>query len=149
VFAEADIARRQYAALLKYAEDPKGLPARLQKDRNSEMMAYDHGAAARSGLHLASWLTLGLYQHKDVLALDRERRMNRQLRFLETVADSSPQTEIVWNMDEVKKALDQLAAIGMPERAAQVIRKIQHQTNDAETRALCERALSNLGAAGQ
>jgi hypothetical protein len=30
-----------------------------------------------------------------------------------------------------------------------VIQRILHQTNDAETRAICERALSNLGAAGQ
>jgi hypothetical protein len=155
VFAEGDIARRQYAALLRYAADPRGLPARLQKDRNTEVTDYQHRPVARAGLHLATWFSLGIYSPKErpepelAAALDRERRMDHQLRFLETVADSSPQTEVVWNMDEVRRALDELAASGMPERAAQTIERILHQTDDAETRALCERALHSLGAAGQ
>jgi len=155
VFAEGDIARRQYSALLRYAADPKGLPVRLERDRNTEMIAYEHGALARAGFHLAHWFSLGIYSHQErqepnlSFALDRERRTGRQLRFLETVADSSPQTEIVWDMDEVRRALDELAASGMPERATQVIRRIMHQTTDAETRALCARALLSLSAAGQ
>ncbi len=155
VFKEGDIGRRQYAALLRYAADPKGLPAQLQRDRDAEMTAYVHRPAARVGLHLATWFSLGIYSHKERpesdldAALDRERRTNRELRFLETVADSSPQTEIVWDMDEVRRALDQLSANGMPERATQVIARIMRQTSDAETRELCQRALHNLGAAGQ
>lgn len=155
VFKEGDIGRRQYAALLRYAADPKGLPAKLQRDRNAERTAYVHRPAARAGLHLATWFSLGIYSHKErpevdlASVLDRERRTGRELRFLETVADSSPQTEIVWDMDEVRRALDQLSASGMPERATQVIARIMRQTSDAETRELCQRALHNLGAAGQ
>ena len=37
VFEETEIAERQYDALLRYAADPQGLPARLERDRNAEM----------------------------------------------------------------------------------------------------------------
>lgn len=46
IFDEGKIARRQYAALLKYADDPRGLPARIDRDRNEELEAYYHGFGA-------------------------------------------------------------------------------------------------------
>lgn len=154
VFEEADIALLQYDALLTYADDPDGLPADLERDRNAELTVYAHGAAARVGLNLAKWATLGIYSHHEeledgglVAALDDERRAERQVRFLEAVARSSPRPEVVWNMDEVKRALDDLASTGLPGRSAKVVERILAQTSDAETRALCERALVSLRAA--
>jgi hypothetical protein len=155
VFNEAKIARRQYAALLRYADDPHGLAARLEHDRNAELMAYEHGLAARAGLRLASLATLGLYAHHESAnprieaRLDEERRVARHVRFLETVTRSSPHPEVVWNMDEVKRVLDELAASGFPSRSAQLVERILRQTSDEETRALCQRAIQSLDAAGQ
>jgi hypothetical protein len=156
VFDESDIARRQYAALVKYAEDPNGLPARLRRDRNLEATGYEHGLMARAGMRILRAASFGAYTHQEhqgapLLAdLDRERRIEHNVRFLETVARSTPQTEVVWNMDAVKGAIDQLASAGFEQRAARVVEKILHQTNDEITRAMCERALRSLdGAAGQ
>ena len=105
VFEETEIAERQYDALLRYAADPDGLPARLDRDRNAELATYRHGLPARTGLRLAKWSTFGIYSHREMndstsleLALSRARRAASQIRFLETVAQSSPQPGVVWNI---------------------------------------------------
>jgi hypothetical protein len=157
VFEETEIANRQYDALLRYASDPSGLPARLERDRNAEMATHRHGIPARTGLRLAKWFSLGAYSHHEMddsagleAALDRERRAQRQIRFLETVAESSPRPEVVWNIAEVRSAVNELIATGLPPRSVQVVSRIMRETNDAEIRALCERALASVGsAAGQ
>ena len=65
VFQEAAIARRQYAALLRYAANPDGLRVRLEQDRNSERTALKHGWKARLGLHVANVMSLGVYRHQE------------------------------------------------------------------------------------
>ena len=108
VFNESHIARRRYAALLAYAINPNGLAVRLEKDRAAELSASKHSPVARAGLTLASITSFGMYSHSeterdtDLLpVLDVQRRAARELQFLETVADSTPKPELVWNMDEV------------------------------------------------
>jgi hypothetical protein len=157
VFEETEIAERQYDALMRYAADPEGLPARLERDRNAEMATYRHGFPTRAGLRLAKWVSLGIYSHREMkdnasleAAIGRERRAIRQIRFLETVAQSSPRPEVVWNIAAVRRAVNDLIATGVPPGATQVVSRIMQQTGDAEIRALCERALSSAGvAAGQ
>ncbi len=156
VFQKAEISRRQYAALIKYSDDPQGLAARLRRDRNAEATRYEHGWVARAGLVTGKVVTLGMYSHQEhqgsalLPELDRERRLDRSVRFLEAVASSTPQTEVVWNMDEVRRALDQISAAGFEKRSAQVIQRILLQTHDEATRALCVQALGSLNAeAGQ
>jgi len=83
VFQESDIAERQYAALLRYAPDPHGLSARLDRDRNAEMTEYRHTLRARAGLQLATVVTFGAYRHKEPhqstieSALDQERKIRK------------------------------------------------------------------------
>jgi hypothetical protein len=157
VFKETEIAERQYDALLRYAADPKGLPARLDHDRNAEIAARRHGVPARTGLHLANWFSLGIYSHHEMkdsaslaAAVGRERRAERQIRFLETVAKSSPQPDVVWNIAEVRRAVNELIETGVPARSVQVVSRLMQQTGDAETRELCARALAGIDvAAGQ
>ncbi len=146
IAGEARIARRQYAALLGYAADPKGLPARVARDREAELFANHHGLAARAGFELAHAVTFGLVRHpvEEEAAvearLDQERRVQREMTFLAAVAKSA-QPEVVWNMDEVRRALDDVASAQMPARSAKVVAKIMSSTNDEQTRALCARAL--------
>jgi hypothetical protein len=155
VFQEAEIARRQYAALLRYAADPEGLRARLDRDRNQERTAQEHGLAARTGFRLAGMASLGLYDHKEkdngelLAKLDRERRAYRSVRFLESIARAGAAGEAAWNLGEVKRALDELAATGFQGRSVQVVERILQKTTDEETRALCERALESFDVAGQ
>lgn len=117
VFDEAEIALRQYDALLNYADDPKGLPAQLERDRHAELSTYEHKTLARIGLKAASWATLGIYRHREAddaealhAAIDHQRKEDRQVRFLEAVLRSSPRPEVVWNMDAVRRTVEELSA---------------------------------------
>jgi hypothetical protein len=155
IFEEGNIARRQYAALLEYADDPQGLPARIERDRNEELSAYYHGFGARAFFHVAHVVTLGAYTHREgsaaaiVLALDEERRVTERVQFLAMVAKSPTDPSAVWNMDQVRRALDDLSASGFPARSAQVVQRIMKETSDQQTKQLCERALQGLDAANQ
>jgi hypothetical protein len=154
VVHEAEVARRQYAALLRYANDPHGLPARIERDRNNELSSYRHSIAARVGYRVAGFASLGFYAHREKetgpdleARLDVDRRIASETRFLDTVARSGPQTEIVWNMDDVRHAVDEIAELGIPDRSAKLVAKIMQQTDDEETREICERALHRMDVA--
>jgi hypothetical protein len=148
IFDQAKIARGQYAALLRYAEDPEGLPARLRRDREGEMAAYRHTWKARAGMKLATVATLGIYSHheRDVDELAQERRVARQMVFLAKVAQSGPQAEVVWNMEDVRRAVAEVSAVKLSPKSAVLVAKIMRQTGDHETRLACERALMTLDA---
>jgi hypothetical protein len=97
VFEETQIARRQYAALLKYAADPKGLIVKLSNDRTDELTTYTHGHGARAGFVLARVATLGIYKHREeprgyavVTALDAQRRTARPELPPPALAQSNP-----------------------------------------------------------
>ena len=62
---QAARALKQYAALESYVADPKGLAARLARDRGSEDTARVHGVGIRVGFALLHWSSLGEYRHKD------------------------------------------------------------------------------------
>ncbi len=153
VFDQAAIARRQYAALLKFADDPKGLPLRLENDRRAELAAAGHGWVNRAGKRAAMFVTLGTYSPHDsrsdealISAVDSQRRMNRYLRFLEEVAASGPHAEVVWNMNEVRRAIEEVGVRGFDARSAELIGRIRSQTSDPETQQACDRALTGADA---
>ena len=153
IAGEVRIARRQYDQLLRYAEDPNGLPARVARDRASEFFADRHGVGARFGFTLAHAATFGIVKHPSedpaVLEarLDEARRVAYETRFLEAVAKSSPQPEVVWNMDEVRRALDDVASSRLPARSQKLVREIMAKTRDEQTRVLCARALQGISSA--
>jgi hypothetical protein len=65
IFDEATFAQAQYAALLEYAKDPKGLEAKLFRDREAEVSRFAHSLAARVGLRTVNYLTLGIFRHSE------------------------------------------------------------------------------------
>ncbi|MDQ3805926.1 MAG: hypothetical protein M3416_19110, partial [Acidobacteriota bacterium] len=151
--AEARLARQQYAALLAYAKDPKGLEARLDRDRRAEMVPLAHGRAERVLLRFAGVLSLGLYKHREGAppaelraALDRERKLAHHARFLRKVSKSSPLVEVVWNVEDVRRSLRFVAESGARAGAstARAASRIFSQTHDAETRRLCLESLYRI-----
>ena len=148
VFSESKIAERQYAALLKYAQSPGGLAKRLERDRQSELTADRHNVQSRVGLKLAHFVTLGAYTHREAsepktltAELDRYRRAQRQEQFLETVARSSPEVDVVWNLEQVQHSVDDLASTGLQAKNASLLQRILQQTKDPETRAQLLKAM--------
>src|ERR1044071_3703450 len=109
--AEANIALAQYDALLKFAKDPEGLAAKIERDRRAEMMPLEHGSKARLAFRVANVLTFGKYVHREEPADDMEnrldiaRRLQYQTRFLQQVAKSTAEIDITWNLEDGRNSL--------------------------------------------
>jgi len=150
--AEARLARDQYKALIEYAQKPDGLAARLQRDRRTEMVSLKHGRAERMLFGLANVLSFGRYVHREnetpelASSMELARRIEYHARFLRKVAASSPQVEIVWNIDDVRRSLQFLAENGAEAggSAASTAARIFARTQDPETRRLCLNALYKI-----
>lgn len=150
--AEASLARDQYKALIAYAQKPDGLASRLQRDRRAEMVSLKHGRAEQMLFLLANVLSFGRYVHRETetpeLAgrMELARRIEYHSRFLRKVAASSPQVEIVWNIDEVRRSLQFLNenGAGAGGKTAKAAGRIFTRTQDAETRRLCVSALYKI-----
>jgi hypothetical protein len=150
---EARLAREQYAALLDYARRPDGLPARLDRDRRTEMVAADHGRPARTFFKLANTLSFGLYTHREdastteqVAALDVERSLARHRNFLREVAKTSSQVEVEWNVEDVRRSLEYLAAHGehADGKTSNAVALIFARTGNEDVRRLCLNCLYRI-----
>jgi hypothetical protein len=150
--AEAQLARDQYAALVAYARRPDGLPARLDRDRRAEMMPLKHGRPEQVLFRLANVLSFGLYTHREKSTPDLQAQLDvkRQLafheRFLRQVAKSTPQVEVVWNIEDVRRSLRFIAENGSAanRKVASVAARIFTRTEDEEARSLCLNGLYRI-----
>lgn len=149
---EARLAKQQYDALVAYAQKPEGLPAKLERDRREELVPLEHGKAEQILFRLGNILSFGKYTHREKTTprmegrLDVARRINYHTRFLRDVAKSTARIEVVWNLDEVRRSLQFIAAHGseVDSTAAIAAATIFLRTEDAETRRACFDSLSSI-----
>jgi hypothetical protein len=150
--AEARLAREQYAALVAYAKDPRGLAARLDRDRREELSDRRHGGATSVLLRFANILSFGAYKHRESgspeevrAELDGGRRFAYHKRFLREVA-KAPIVEVQYNIEDVRRSLRYIAEAGGEgdAAAAHAAAKIFAQTRDGETRRLCVECLYRI-----
>ena len=149
---EANLAQKQYAALVAYAKDPGGLVARLDRDRRAELVPLEHGDAAEFGFRLMHVLSFGKYVHREersadmVPRLDIARRLDHHTKFLEHVSKSKGEIDVGFNLDEVKRSLHFIADHGtlVSSEAASAAARIFARTRDDETRRLCLDSLSRM-----
>jgi len=150
--AEANIALAQYDALLKFAKDPEGLAAKIERDRRAEMMPLEHGSKARLAFRVANVLTFGKYVHREEPADDMEnrldiaRRLQYHTKFLQQVAKSTAEIDITWNLEDVRNSLRFIASHGSEagSNTAVVTAKIFARTKNGETRRACLDSLSRI-----
>jgi hypothetical protein len=149
---EIQLARQQYEALMEFARRPDGLPARIERDRRAEMVPLEHGKVARFFLNLTNVLTFGRYVHREqatpelTARMELARRLEAHTQFLRGVARSSPQAEVVWELQPVKQALQFMVTHGTGANgsAARAVGSIFQRTNDGEVRRLCLDALYKI-----
>jgi hypothetical protein len=152
VKSEAKLANAQYQSLLKYARDPQGLPALLRDDRCEEMTTLVHGKTKRFMFRLANIMSLGLYTHREeespelLAGLDKKRKISYHRRFLREIAKSSPNVEVVWRIEDIKRSLRFMAEHGggADPTVAHTIAQIFTLTKDEELRRLCLSCLSHM-----
>ncbi|HZI86262.1 MAG TPA: hypothetical protein VFD48_05480, partial [Pyrinomonadaceae bacterium] len=149
---EANLAKGQYAALMAYARRADGLPARIDRDRRAEMVPLEHGSTAQVFLKVANIITFGKYVHREKASpemearLDVARRLSYHTKLLRKIGKSTPQVEIAWDLDEVKRSLRFLAdhAEEANSSAASAAAKIFLLTEDSDTRQVCLDSLSRM-----
>jgi hypothetical protein len=150
--SEIQLARQQYDALVDFARRPDGLPARIERDRRAEMVSLKHGVLARFFLNLGNVVSFGRYVHRESATpelserMEMARRTERHTNFLSQAAKSSPQTEVAWDMNMVRRSLQFLAdsGAGANGSAARSAALIFQRTSDAEARRLCLDALYKI-----
>ena len=150
--AEAKLATEQYDALLNYAKRPDGLSQKLDRDRRAEMVGLEHGRTQQILFRLANILSFGKYTHREKAEpgmearLDLARRLDYHTRFLRDVGKSSPQIDVVWNLDDVKHSLQFIVdhATEADAKIATAAAKIFLRTQDGETRRFCLDGLSRM-----
>jgi len=150
--AEAKVAREQYAALLAYGRDPKGLTSRLERDRRAELVPLEHGRVAEIGFRFMNVITFGKYVHREELSpdmverLDVARRLSHHTKFLQQLAKSKAEIDVGWNLAEVRRSLYFLADNGtvVSGPAVKALAKIFDRTRDDETRRACLESLSRI-----
>lgn len=150
--AEAKLAKKQYHALVAYAQRADGLPARLDRDRRAELVPLEHGPMAQIFFRAANILSFGKYTHREdpepemAARLSATRRLAYHTRFLRQVAKSTPQIDVMWNLDEIKRSLKFMAEHGstVDPKAITATANIFTQTKDMETRVACLESLSRM-----
>lgn len=150
--AEVALARQQYDSLLEFARRPDGLAAKIERDRRAEMVPLEHGPVARFFYNLGNVLSFGSYVHREkatpelTARMELARRLEGHTQFLRRVAKSSPQTEVAWDLEPVKRSLQFLvdSGPGANGSAARAAAAIFERTNDAEVRRLCLDALHKI-----
>ena len=149
---EAKLAKTQYDALMAYARRPDGLAAKIDRDRRSEMVPLEHSKKERVFLRAATILSFGIYKHREESTpemearLDVARRLTYHTKFLRQVAKSTPQIEVAWDLDEVRRSLHFVAEHGAAadSGAASAAGNIFTRTDDVETRRACLDSLSRM-----
>ncbi len=147
--AEAQLARDQYAALLAYARRPRGLPARIDRDRRAEMTPLVHGRTEQILFRVANILSFGRFIHREettpelLARMELKRRLNYHERFLREVAKTSQQIEVEWDIQEVRRSLLFVAENGteVKQKTVRAAARIFELTADDQTRSLCLDAL--------
>jgi hypothetical protein len=150
--AEARLAEQQFDSLEKYAKDPGGLAAQVERDRRAELVPLEHSRTERIFLKLANVLTFGKYVHREAATDDMQQRLSTarslayHVKFLREAARSTPQIEVKWSLEEVRESLQFVAEHGTEadSRAVAATAKIFARTTDEQTRRACIESLSKM-----
>src|SRR5260370_1881573 len=116
------------------------------------MTPFKHASVSRFCFNLGNVLTFGRYVHREQATpelsarLESARVISYHTNILVEVAKSSPQTEVAWDIEMVRRSLRVLAGrgAGASGSAAHAVAVIFRQTNDDEARRLCLDALHKV-----
>lgn len=150
--AEARIATEQYDNLLAYANRPDGLPAKLNRDRRTELVPLEHSRKEQILFRVGNILSFGKYTYREKetsdmeAQLDESRRLDYHTHFLQEVARSGPKIDVVWNLDDVNRSLIAIGQHGASagSKSASLVANIFLRTQDIDTRRYCLQTLTRI-----
>ncbi|HKN82127.1 MAG TPA: hypothetical protein VJW17_01765, partial [Pyrinomonadaceae bacterium] len=120
--------------------------------RRAELMPLEHGDKAQFAFRFMNVLTFGRYVHREEHTSDMEdrldiaRRLEYHTNFLQQIAKSSADVDIIWNLEDVRRSLRFISEHGSEAglKAAAATARIFSRTTDDETRRACLDGLSRI-----
>ncbi|MGA8030185.1 MAG: hypothetical protein WB992_23830 [Bryobacteraceae bacterium] len=157
---EMQAAIERYALLKTEAEDGGKLIERLDKTRRSELAAFGETKKAKIGEALLHDASFGLYTHRakqdpaNLEALDRYRRIQYHLAFLDSLVEAGTQPEITYDSSRIQSSVMALSALMTDVNSAETrahaeatLLRLQELSQDGLLQADCSVAVASLRAA--
>jgi hypothetical protein len=154
---DMEVARTRYAQLQADAAEGGRLAERIDKGRRAELADFGETKKTRVAETLLHDATFGLYTHRvksdydNLAALDRDRRIQYQLNFLDALVAAGTQPEVTYDSSRIKESIEELSGLlsttdirEIQMHAAATIEQIQKISKDAEVQSDCSFALTAL-----
>lgn len=155
-YRDLQVAAVRYARLEGQARDG-GLLKLLEKERRAEIANFGEGQTRQAAETLLHASTFGLYNHlaspqdSSLAVLDRDRRIEYQLNFLDSLNRAGTQPEIAYDAARIRAAVNELSSL-IPEvqikeirlRAVAAIERLGNISHDAGVQNDCSVALAAL-----
>jgi hypothetical protein len=149
---EANLAREQYAALVRYAESPRGA-AKLERDRRKELEAYTQSPGKRLALGAGRVFTRGPRVDPEKpdtslrVQLSAYRTSDYHVRFLNQLLATSPSPDVVWDAAAIGRSVSALSSDAKTSPEGQrVVSQICARSTDGDLRLTCLSALQHANA---
>lgn len=153
---EIQVAAARYTRLQAEAQGG-ALTALLEKERRAEVADFGESAHRRAAETLLHDATFGLYNHlakrqdTNLAALDRDRRIQYQMNFLDSLNRAGTQPEVAYDAARIRTAVSELSRL-MPQvqdkqmrvRATAAIQRVGNLSRDAGIQDDCSLALASL-----
>lgn len=154
---EMQVAAEHYAALRAETEANGGVRAELDEERRSEIASFGETTRKRLAESLLHEVTFGLYRRRadsdagDVAKLNRYRRVEYQLNFLNEVVETGSRPEITYEGALLRASVAELSSLmtgvkssEMRAHAAATLKRIGDLSMDPELQAGCRFAVTSL-----
>lgn len=154
---EMEAARARYDQLQLQIQEGGAVRTRLDKQRRAELAAFGESMKAQITQELLHDASLGLYTHRvkrnseNLASLDRDRRVQYELSFLDVLAQSGTPPEVAYDsahIHAVVAALNSLMPdVGSPEvreHAQAVLLRLKSLSQDRQVQSDCSIALASL-----
>ena len=145
-------ARRQYTELVTLLQQSEKAESMLCRQREAEARSLLHSRSERSFLTVARVMTFGLYRHREELSAELEeklaqrRKVEYHLQILRQAVDDAVQTEVVWDLQHLRRSLEVLSQATRPveKKAASTVAQLLNRTQSEELRLLCLKSLQAI-----
>jgi hypothetical protein len=154
---EMEAARERYAQLQAQTEEGGALMVRLNKQRRAELAAFGETGGSQIAHELFHTATFGVYTHRvkpapeNLSALDRDRRVEYQLSFLNSLAAADTEPEVAYDSSQVRASVkslnDLMSSINSPElrqHVEAVLVRLKSLSRDQNLQSDCSVALASL-----
>jgi hypothetical protein len=154
---EVQAARSRYNMLQVDAKTDGRLATRIDKQRRAELATFGADRKAQQMYFLLHDVTFGLYTHRaqkeegNLLLLDRNRRIESCLKFLDSIVQAGTRPEIAYDSTRIEARITELSglvqAVKVPWLRAHIavtLAQLRNISNDPHLQANCSAAIAAL-----